>query len=66
MLKVKEEIRDYMIFEEETSLCYPFSKKYESLTADEIAEIANVCEGCFDTETIHAAILSVIGPAKNH
>lgn len=57
----KEQIRDYMIFEEETSLRYPFPKRFEHLDNDEIGKIVGACEGRFDTETIYTAIASVIG-----
>ena len=56
-------IRDYMIFEEVTSQNYPFSKRFEHLSFDEIAKIINICNGIYDTETIHQAIADVIGLA---
>lgn len=57
----KEQVRDYMVFEEETSQNYPFPKKYQHLSSDEIEKIVDACEGIFDTENIHEAIGSVIG-----
>lgn len=60
----KEQIRDYMIFEEETSRRYPFPKRYEHLSSEEIEKIVDACKGYFDTETIHDAIGSVIGFAE--
>ena len=60
----KEQVRDYMVFEEETSQRYPFNKKYRDLFSDEIELIVAACKGCFDTEAIHQAIGSVIGFAE--
>ena len=60
----KEQVRDYMVFEEETSQSYPFSKKYRDLTDDEIGRIVDACRNYFDTETIHQSIGAVIGFAK--
>lgn len=57
----KEQVRDYMVFEEETSQIYPFPKKYRHLSSDEIEKIVAACKGCFDTETIHNAVGAVIG-----
>jgi len=57
----KEQIRDYMIFEEETSQCYPFKTKYRHLFSEEIDRIVDACKGCFDTEAIHQAIGAIIG-----
>lgn len=59
-----EQVRDYMVFEDETSEQYPFSKRFEHLTTDEISKIVDICDKHFDTETIYASILSVIGPEK--
>ena len=33
--KILEAVKDYMVFEEETSLKYPFSKKWDQLTLTE-------------------------------
>jgi len=60
----KERVRGYMVFEEETSQSYPFPKKYRHLSFGEISRIVDACKGHFDTETIHAAITSVIGTAE--
>lgn len=59
-----EQVRGYMIFEEETSRSYPFPKRYEHLSNDEIEKIVDACKGCFDTETIHQAIGAIIGFAE--
>lgn len=55
-----EAIKDYMIFEEETSLSYPFKKKWEELTPSEIRKIVNLCFSD-DTECIYNAIKFVVG-----
>ena len=60
----KEQVRDYMIFENETSKSYPFPKRYEHLLSSEIERIVDACNGHFDTESIHEAIGATIGFAK--
>ena len=57
-------IREYMIFEEETSSAYPFSKRFKHLSFDEIEKIVDRCGGYFDTETVHNAIGETIGFAE--
>lgn len=61
----REQVRDYMIFEEETSQSYPFPKLYRHLSFEEIKKIVDACKGCFGTETVHQAIGSVIGYAES-
>lgn len=56
-----EQIRDYMIFEEETSKSYPFAKRYDELSIEEKSQIIKKCANDFDTETIHESIGLVVG-----
>ncbi len=60
----KDQVRDYMVFEEETSQSYPFPKKYRHMSFSEISRIVDACGGCFDTETVHNAIGAIIGFAE--
>jgi hypothetical protein len=53
-----------MIFEEETSLNYPFNKKWDELTITEKDAICNAYpsnDSDLDTENIYNTILSIIG-----
>lgn len=62
--KILKAVKDYMIFEEETSLNYPFNKKWDELT---IAEKDAICKAYqsndsdLDTENVYSTILSIIG-----
>lgn len=62
--KVRNAIRDYMVFEEETSIDYPFLLTYDELSEVTLSAIASRCAGHDDTETIYEAIMGVIGPMK--
>ena len=62
--KILEAVKDYMVFEEETSLDYPFSKKWDELTDTEKNAICNSYpsnDSDLDTENVYNTILSVIG-----
>lgn len=57
-------VKDYMIFEEETSLNYPFNKKWDELTITEKDAICNAYpsnDSNLDTENVYSTILSIIG-----
>lgn len=57
-------VKDYMIFEEETSLNYPFNKKWDELTITEKDAICNAYPSNdydLDTENVYNTILSIIG-----
>lgn len=58
---VKGAIIDYLIFEDATSNNYPFKKRLEEITDDEMKKIIEICDGQDDTETIHYAIDRVVG-----
>ena len=62
--KILEAVKDYMIFEEETSLNYPFSKKCDELTNTEKDAICNAYPSNdfdLDTDNVYSTILSIIG-----
>ena len=62
--KILGAVKDYMVFEEETSLNYPFSKKWDELTIAERDAICNAYpanDSDLDTENVYGTILSVIG-----
>lgn len=58
--KILEAIKDYMILEEETSLRYPFLKKWDELTHNEKQGILAVAESD-ETEEIYQALSVVVG-----
>lgn len=62
--EILKAVKDYMIFEEETSLNYPFNKKWDELTITEKDAICNVYpsnDSNLDTENVYSTILSIIG-----
>ena len=62
--KILESVKDYMIFEEETSLKYPFSKKWDELTNTEKDAICNAYpsnDSDLDTDNVYSTILSIVG-----
>lgn len=62
--EILKAVKDYMIFEEETSLSYPFNKKWDELTITEKDAICNAYpSNDFDlnTENVYNTILSIIG-----
>lgn len=62
--EILKAVKDYMIFEEETSLSYPFNKKWDDLTITEKDAICNAYpsnDSDLDTENVYNTILSVIG-----
>ena len=62
--KILEAVKDYMIFEEETSLNYLFSKKWDELTNTEKDAICNAYpsnDSDLDTDNVYGTILSIIG-----
>lgn len=62
--KFLKSVKDYMIFEEETSLNYPFNKKWDELTITEKDAICNAYpsnDSDLDTENVYNTILSIIG-----
>lgn len=62
--EILKAVKDYMIFEEETSLNYPFNKKWDELTITEKDAICNAYpskDSDLDTENVYNTILSVIG-----
>lgn len=62
--EILKAVKDYMFFEEETSLNYPFNKKWDELTITEKDAICNAYpsnDSDLDTENVYNTILSVIG-----
>lgn len=62
--EILKSVKDYMIFEEETSLNYPFNKKWDELTITEKDAICNAYpsnDSDLDTENVYNTILSIIG-----
>lgn len=62
--EILKAVKDYMIFEEETSLNYPFNKKWDELTITEKDAICNAYpsnNSDLDTENVYNTILSIIG-----
>lgn len=62
--EILKAVKDYMIFEEETSLNYPFNKKWDKLTITKKDAICNAYpsnDSDLDTENIYNTIFSIIG-----
>lgn len=62
--EILKAVKDYMTFEEETSLNYPFNKKWDELTITEKDAICNAYpsnDSDLDTENVYNTILSIIG-----
>ena len=61
--EILKAVKDYMIFEEETSLNYPFNKKWDELTIiekDAICKAYPSNDSDLDTENVYNTILSII------
>lgn len=63
-MSVMDDIVDYLIFEDETSLDYPFAKRLGDVTDEDICLIEALCDGDGDTETIYKAAMKVLGKKK--
>lgn len=64
-MEVHKAIRDYLTFEEETSISYPFAETFAQISARSeliMQTIEAKCAGQTDTEIVHEAILAVVGP----
>lgn len=61
-MSIKKDIRDYLVFEDETSLRYPFAKTMAEMTEKELKQIEDLCGGDGSTEAIYRAALKVLGP----
>lgn len=66
-----DDILDYMVFERETSVIYPFSVFPENLSAEQREELESAAKKAklngfeLDVETIHDICSSVLGELKN-
>ncbi len=60
-IQIRDDIRDFMEFEEATSIIYPFAAVYEELSEGTIQAIVTKCEGHRDTETLYEAIQEIVG-----
>lgn len=60
-VNVRQAIRDFMEFEEETSILYPFASAFQELSEDSLLAIEAKCSGNTDTETLYDAIEAVVG-----
>lgn len=60
-ISVRQAIYNFMEFEKETSIIYPFASSYDQLSEESLLEIEEKCNGHIDTETIYDAIVEVIG-----
>ena len=56
-----KEVRDFLAFEHETSVIYPFAIAFEDVTEEMVAKISKLCNGCDDTETIYNACEQCLG-----
>lgn len=58
----EQDIVDFIAFENETSKVYPFSVRFDDLTANMVKRIARLCNGhTDDTETVYAACEDILG-----
>lgn len=57
----RDDIKSFLIFEEETSIIYPYAKCPDDVTNEELDEIISVCGNFSDCDTIYDSVLSVIG-----
>lgn len=55
------DVVDFLIFETETSVIYPFAITYEDMTLDMLDNIVRCCGDEFDTESIYIACVKVLG-----
>ena len=62
-VEIEASVRDYLCFEEATSVQYPFLKMPEQISAEEMSQIVELCGGSDDTEVIYQACIQVLGNA---
>jgi hypothetical protein len=55
---------DFIAFESETSLKYPFKKDFDDLNMETIDKIVEICEDLEDTDAIYEACEKVLGSIK--
>ena len=60
-ISVRQAICDFMEFEKETSIVYPFASDFKQLSEEILLKIEEKCNGHTDTETIYDAIAEVVG-----
>ena len=65
MTEQQWEIVDFIAFESETSVIYPFKVEFDDLTMEMIDEILQNCLDIEDTDAIYDACEKVIGTVKN-
>ena len=61
MTKEEQDIVDFLLFESETAIIYPFAVPFDDLTMDAVSRISSICNKHTDTETIYAACEEVLG-----
>lgn len=60
-VSVRQAIQDFMDFEKETSIIYPFAVVFHELSEDSLRAIEEKCNGNTDTDTLYDAIEEVVG-----
>ena len=65
MTETQWDIVDFIIFESETALKYPFKVSFDDLTMEQIDEIIKCCKELDDTESIYCACEKVLGTVEN-
>ena len=65
MTKQQWEIVDFIAFESETSVIYPFKVEFNDLTMEMIDEIIQNCADIEDTDSIYDACENVLGTVEN-
>ena len=64
MTETQWDIVDFIAFESETSIIYPFKIKFDDLTMENINEIIKNCTDVEDTDAIYEACEKVLGAVK--
>ena len=65
MTNTQWDIVDFIAFENETSLKYPFKVAFNDLTMEHINEIIETCKELDDLESIYSACEKVLGVVDN-
>lgn len=65
MTEQQWEIVDFIAFESETSVIYPFKVEFDDLTMEMIDEIIQNCADIEDTDSIYDACENVLGTVEN-
>lgn len=60
-ISVRQAIHNFMAFEKETSIIYPFASDFEELSEEILLKIEEKCSGHIDAETLYDALEEIVG-----